>query len=132
MLHHALNQPGFNPFAEHLGITFTRVEGGESECSIKIEKHHFHPGGVVHGGVACALADTAMATALISTFEKGENCVTIEMKTSYIASLTQGTLQAKGAIIKKGRRIAFMEAEIHEADRLIAKATATFAILQPR
>ena len=38
-----------------------QIDGG-CNCSLKVEPHHFNTGGIVHGGVAYTLADTAMGS----------------------------------------------------------------------
>jgi len=124
-----LNQPGFNPFAELIGFKVLRCAEGQSEIALDIRKDHFHPGGVVHGGVAFTLADSSMAIALMSDLEMAGQVSTIELKISYIAAVREGKLVAEGSIVRRGKRVAFMESKVYEGDRLVATATASFAIL---
>ncbi len=124
-----LNSKGFNPFANLLGLKFTRHADGECECTLEIRRDHFNPGGVVHGGVSYSLADTTMAVALISTLEPGKTGTTIEIKMSYLAPVREGTLRAASRVIRRGKRIAFMETQVFEGERLVAAATGTFAII---
>lgn len=124
-----LNQPGFNPFADLIGFRFTRCENGECSAEIDVRRDHFHPGGVVHGGVAFALADSAMATGLITTLEGGQTASTIELKISYFAPVREGRMRCDSRIIRRGRRIAFLEAKVYSGDTLVATATASFAII---
>lgn len=127
-----LNKSGFNRFATLLGIEFTHIAPGECTAEIEVNENLFHPGGIVHGGVAFSLADSSMAMALIADLGRGENCSTIEMKISYMKAVVEGRMVSKGRIIRKGQRIAFMEAQVTRGEDLVATATATFAILQPR
>lgn len=124
-----LNQQGFNKFANLLGIRFDSVAEGKCCASIEIREDHFHPGGVVHGGVAYSLADSSMAMALMSTLESGQAASTIELKMSYLAPVRSGTMRCEGGVVRRGKRIAFMEAQVHVDDTLVATANASFAII---
>ena len=129
MLPDQFNEPGFNAYATLLGIHFTEVGGGTAHCVLDITSHHFHPGGVVHGGVAYSMADSAMAICLLDTLDDAHQCATIEIKISYLSAVREGRLRCQARVIKKGKRIAFMEAEIHSENGLIAIASGTFAML---
>lgn len=127
-----LNKSGFNRFATLLGIEFAHIAPGECTAEIEVNENLFHPGGIVHGGVAFSLADSSMAMALIADIQAGENCSTIEMKISYMKPVVEGRIISKARMIRKGRRIAFMEASVTRGDDLIAMATATFAIIKSK
>lgn len=124
-----LNKSGFNRFATLLGIEFAHIGPGECTAEIEVHENLFHPGGIVHGGVAFSLADSSMAMALIASLDPNQNCSTIEMKISYFKPVVEGRMQSTARIIQKRRRIAFMEATVTRGDDLIAMATSTFAII---
>jgi acyl-CoA thioesterase len=127
-----LNEPGFNKYATLLGLRFVEWEAGRCVCEIDAGPHLHHPGRIVHGGVAFSLVDSAMAHALLPTLDEGQNCSTVELKISYLASVTEGVMRAEARIIKRGRRIAFLEATVHCGEKLVATATSTFAIIEMR
>lgn len=127
-----LNKSGFNRFATLLGIEFAHIAPGECTARIDVHENLFHPGGIVHGGVAFSLADSSMAMALIAGLEPSENCSTIEMKISYFRPVVEGTMISTASVVQKRRRVAFMEATVACGEDMIAKATATFAIVKPR
>ena len=124
-----LNKTGFNRFATLLGIEFAHIAPGKCRAHIDVHDNLFHPGGIVHGGVAYSLADSSMAMAVIASLESGQNCSTIEMKISYMKPVVRGRMVSTARTIRQGRRIAFMEATVTCGDELIAMATATFAII---
>ncbi len=124
-----LNQAHFNRYATLLGIEYDELEEGRCHAHIDVRDDLFHPGGIVHGGVAFSLADSAMALAIISTLETGQNCSTIEMKISYMAAVTEGTMECDASIIRRGRHIIFAEANVTQGDKLVAAATGTFAVV---
>ncbi len=125
----SLNQPGLNKYATMMGIVYTSVEEGRSTGEIVINENHFHPGMIAHGGVAYSLADSTMAMAMLSTCKAGENASTVECKMSYLAPVTEGVMKAESWVVKRGKWIAFLESRIMEGERLIATATATFAVV---
>lgn len=127
-----LNRPNSNPFRELIGFTFTHCEDGKCSAELEIREDHLHGGRVVHGGIAFALVDSTMATGIISTLESGQMTATIELKMSYLAPVREGLLQCDSWIVKKGRTIAFTESKVHVGDKLIATATGSFAIIDPK
>jgi acyl-CoA thioesterase len=89
-----------------------------------------NPHGVAHGAVAYALADTGMGAALYTLLEPGESCATIEIKIVYLASAREGELVCETKVIRKGSRVAVLESEVFESNRLVAKALGTYSILR--
>ena len=87
--------------------------------------------GWLQGGLLVAIADEVMALALYPLLEKNEGIATIAESTSFIRGVQKGTVRAEGRVIRKGRRVAFMEAEVWADDGetiLLSRTTASFAI----
>ncbi|GMR10220.1 MAG: PaaI family thioesterase [Anaerolineae bacterium] len=119
---------GFNPFGELIGLRFSKIEDGSSQCQLEVTESLLNPYGVVHGGVIYSLADTAMGGALYSVMSEEERCVTVEMKMAYIRPATDGTLNCTAAVVHRSKRLGYLESEVKSGDRLVAKASATFSI----
>jgi acyl-CoA thioesterase len=117
-----------HPFADMIGLTFESGEPGSSRCRVPIRAQLLNPHGVAHGAVAYALADTGMGGALYPLLEQGESCATIEIKIVYLSSAREGDLVCDTRVIRKGSRVAVLESEIFESERLIAKALGTYSI----
>jgi acyl-CoA thioesterase len=83
---------------------------------------------IVHGAVAYAMADTGMGGALVPLLEEGQSCATIEIKIVYLSSVRDGVLVCDTRIVRKGSRVAVLESEIFESDRLVSKALGTYSI----
>lgn len=88
------------------------------------------PYGLVHGGALFSLADSAAAVAIGSVAEPEKKFVTIEMKINFLLPVKDGMTEAEARIIRKGKRIIPVEIDISNRERLIAKATATYIILE--
>lgn len=127
-----LDQKGFNPFGELIGLKFTKCEEGHSQCVLEISEHLINPHRVLHGGVIYSMADTGMGAALYSFLEDDELCTTVEIKIAYFAPVTSGFLTCNTKLIHKSKKIASLESEVHKGGQLIAKATGTFYIYKTK
>lgn len=89
-----------------------------------------HPrGGIVQGGFVTGWLDGAMASACIVRGEFAVAVPSLEIKVSFLLPAHPGLYRAEGWIVRWGRSVAFMEAELHDADgELIARASSTAAI----
>jgi acyl-CoA thioesterase len=125
-----LQQPnGLNHFGDLIGLEFIKLEDGLSQCQLEVRESHLNPHRMVHGGVIYSLADTGMGGALFSSLDPGQRCATLEIKISYFHFVTTGILSCESKVVRKSRRFGFTESEVYNDERLIAKATGTFAIL---
>ena len=105
---------------------------GHSIAVLEISDVHLNPNGVVHGAVPFTMMDTAMGGAVMNTIDDGRRCATIEMQTRYHRPVAAGTLTATAEVVTAGRRVVHVRAETRDSDdRLVASATASFAIFEP-
>ena len=122
------NRPS-HPYVDFLGLKYDSTEFGQSKCSLQFRKDFLNPRSVIHGGVIYALADSGMGEALISTLEKGQLVATIEIKITYLKPAGHFDLICDSSLIRKGRRVAFLESEVLSNNELISEASGSFAIL---
>ncbi|MFQ5398693.1 MAG: PaaI family thioesterase [Anaerolineae bacterium] len=133
MLNHPPTQvKGFNPYGDLIGLTLSRLDEGHSQFTLEVNGRLRNPYGVLHGGVISSMADTGMGAALYTCLNDGESCATAEIKITYLRAVTSGTLICDTKVIHKGRRIAFLESEVWNSERLVAKASGTYSIFQAR
>jgi 5-carboxymethyl-2-hydroxymuconate isomerase len=115
------------PFNQYLGVRVVRMEGGDAEASIELAPHHTNNRGVAHGGVVSSLLDSAMGAAVISAIPKEWWCATTGLSIQFVAGAREGSLQATGKVVRRGRTIAFVQGEAHDAKgRLVATAQGTW------
>lgn len=122
------------PVGVLLGFAIEQVEPGRVVFGLTPQEFHDNPNGVMHGGVAAAVLDTATGCAVISRLPFGVNCATLELKVNYIRSLRSDApkLSAVGTVLHLGRRSALAEGKLLTADgKLAAHATATLMIFPP-
>jgi uncharacterized protein (TIGR00369 family) len=120
-----------NPFFCLTGIDIVKAEPGTAVLTMPVRPDMHNGVGWLQGGMLVAIADEAMALALYPLLEKNEGIATIAESTSFIRGVQKGSVLAEARIIKKGRRVAFMEAEVRADDgekTLLSRTTASFAI----
>lgn len=119
------------PIADTLGFRMVTAEKGfvafEGEPGLKV----YNPIGTVHGGYAATLLDSACGCAVHSQLDATQAYTTLELKVSYHRPMTEatGTVRAEGKVLSSGRRAAFAEARLIDADgKLYASATSTLLV----
>jgi uncharacterized protein (TIGR00369 family) len=119
------------PIAELLRMRILEVETGHVAFTCTPDASMYNGLGVVHGGAACTLLDTAAGCALHTTLPEGVGYTSVEIKVNYVKAVTvaSGPLTAVGTVVKAGSRIGFTEANITDASgKLVATATSTLLI----
>jgi uncharacterized protein (TIGR00369 family) len=116
-------------FGELVGIQALALGDGRSRWSLAIDRRHYNPNGVLHGGVTFTLTDVAMGSAVFSTLPKGERTTATEVQVRFLRAVTGGTLTAEGEVVSRHERIAVTRADVtDDKGRLVATATGTFYI----
>ncbi len=95
--------------------------------------HALNPIGVIHGGYAATLLDSACGVAVHTQLSPDQAYTTLELKVSYQKAITPqtGRLLATGTLLSIGRRAAFAEAKLTDANgKLYASATSTLMVFE--
>jgi uncharacterized protein (TIGR00369 family) len=120
------------PICTLLGYTLTEVEPGHAVFEITAGERHYNPIGVVHGGIAMTLLDSAMGCAVQTTMPAGGGYTTLEAKTNLVRAITSetGRLRAIGRVVYAGKRVATAEARLEDpSGKLYAHASSTCIVL---
>ncbi|WP_296260922.1 MULTISPECIES: PaaI family thioesterase [unclassified Pseudomonas] len=113
-----------------LGCRIVRLsEEGVAEVALPLEPHLRNRGNVMHGGALFSLVDIAMGLACSSAHGFDKQSVTVECKINYMRGVQDGEVTCVATVLHAGRRTLVVEAAVHQADKLIAKAQGTFAIV---
>ena len=94
--------------------------------------HLLNPLGIVHGGWAMTLIDSAAGCAAHTLIPAGGSYATIETKANFSRPIAKdaGRVRAEGHAIGRGRRIISCEARVVDAKgRLLAHGTSTIMVL---
>jgi len=120
------------PICALLGYRLKEVDAGRAVFEISPAEQHYNPIGVVHGGIAMTLLDSAMGCAVQTQMPAGGGYTTLEAKTNLVRAITSstGTLRAVGTVLHAGKRVASAEARLVDAGgKLYAHATSTCIVL---
>jgi 1,4-dihydroxy-2-naphthoyl-CoA hydrolase len=122
---------GLVPLAVTLGITADAAGPDEVVLSLDWAENLTTGGGVLHGGIVMALADTSGAVcAFLNLPEGAGGTTTIESKTNFFAATRSGTVKAHSKPLHVGRRVIVVETEIRGQDgKLAAKTIQSQAVL---
>lgn len=130
----ALIASGRKPGILHsLDFDFIEVEPGRAVFAGTPGDHAYNPIGMVHGGYAATLLDSACGCAVHSRLDAMQAYTTLELKIAYHKAITRetGPLRAEGRVMSIGRRAAFAEARLTDAaGTLYASATSTLLVMQ--
>lgn len=85
-----------------------------------------HSVDVVQGGVVTAMLDASMAHAVLALDGLGTRVSTIDIHVSFLRPARAGRFVAVGSVVRSGRTIAFLKAELFdEVDELVATASSS-------
>ena len=115
------------PFAKLLGIELDEIDAGVATLSLAIRPELKQNHGVVHGGAIASLIDSATAFAIISLLPLDEHATTVDLTISYLRPLTGGRARAVARVVRSGKRLIVVSAELFDdAGTLAATALSTY------
>ena len=120
------------PIMKLLG--YRLAEAGEGLAIFECEpgEQHYNPIGVVHGGLAMTLLDSAMGCAVHTRLPFGKGYTTLEVKVNLVRAITTqtGALRATGRVLHFGGKTATAEARLEDAaGKLYAHGSTTCILL---
>lgn len=117
-------------YAHLLGIELEEVVDGTASLFFQVRKELTQNQGLVHGGAIASLIDTAMAFAIISNLPPEDKVTTVDLTISFLRPLTAGRVVAKAKVLRSGRRLITVSADVFSEDgRLAATALSTYTKL---
>ncbi len=115
------------PFAKLLGIEIESVEPGHAVLSMEIRHELKQNHGVAHGGSIAAVIDSAMAIAIMPLLAENERTTTVDLTIHYLRPLTEGTARASARVVRAGKRVITVSAELFDhQQKLAATAISTY------
>lgn len=120
------------PIAVLLGMEISAVEQGRVVFSAIPGERHYNPIGLVHGGLAATLIDSAAGCAIHSTLPPGVGYGTIDLHVTYVGPVhaSTGRVDCEARVIHAGSRVATAEARLLRASdgKVLAHGTSTCLI----
>ena len=115
------------PFVRSYGFSVHSIAPGECVLAVPFQQAFERPGGIVSGLVFMGAADVAMWLAIKTLLGVDDGCVTVEMKTSFLASAREQDFRCRARILKLGKRLVYGTAECMSLDRkLLTHHTLTY------
>ena len=123
------NLPGW------FSMKVVEVADGLVAMEYVIRPQYLAPNGYLHAASVIALADTAAGYATIAHLPEGAtNFTTIELKSNFVGTATEGTLRAEARSVHQGRTTQLWDAVVThvESRKIIALFRCTQMILWPK
>jgi len=120
------------PIMRLLGYRLAQVGDGLAVFECEPAEQHYNPIGVVHGGLAMTLLDSAMGCCVHTRLPAGTGYTTLETKVNLVRAITAktGLIRATGKVIHLGGKTATAEGRLEDAaGKLLAHGTTTCIIL---
>ena len=95
-----------------LGAEMVETGAGRAVIAAPIGAHVLQQHGAGHAGLAFSLGDSAAGYAALSVMAAGSEVMTVEMKINLLSPATGDRLVAEGRVVKAGRRIAVVAADV--------------------
>jgi uncharacterized protein (TIGR00369 family) len=121
------------PFNMLLGMRLRRVhrDGVTIDCVVRDQLRN--SAGLVHGGIAAALADAAVGIGIQAHFKGGRRITTVEMKINYFLPVKEGRMVARSHLLRIGSSLCVGSVELRDdAGRLVGTAIVTYMFLDAK
>src|SRR5690348_1989287 len=121
------------PIAVTMRLRPVELEEGRVVFEGEPGEEHYNPIGVVHGGYAATILDSALGCAVHTTCAAGVGYTSQTLEVKYLRPITRdtGQVRCEAEVIHRGRKTATSEARLLAADsgKLLATGTSTCLIL---
>lgn len=120
-----------SPMTALLNIVIVEVSEGRAVLSATPTASHTNGMGIVHGGLAATLLDTALGCAVNSLMPTGRLFTTLEVKVNFTRAIHEevGRLRCEAWVVHSGRRTATAEGRVlDQAGKLYAHGSGTWIL----
>ena len=119
------------PLCGLLGLEFTETGAQLVRGRLAWREELCTSGGILHGGVLMALADSTGAACAVLNLPAGAlGTATIESKTNFFRGVRGGTVEARSTPLHVGRSTIVVETDVlDDQGRRVARVTQTQAVL---
>ncbi len=122
---------GLNPYLDFFEISVAELSKGRAVFQMQVKTEYLQGGKSMQGGLIVALADEAIAHAMMTELDADEGITTIELKSNFLSAVRKGQLQATATIFKKGRSLILGDCLVtDDMDTPVCRVSATFMLLK--
>jgi uncharacterized protein (TIGR00369 family) len=122
------------PMAVVMNFSIEELEEGRAVFIGEPGEEHYNPIGVVHGGYASTILDSALGCAVHTTLPAGVGYTSQTLEVKYLRPITRdtGAVRAEAHVVHRGRKTATSEARLisETTGKLLATGTSTCLILE--
>jgi len=121
------------PIAMLMNIRIVEVESGRAVFEGEPGEEHYNPIGLVHGGFALTILDSALGCSIHAALEAGVGYATTDVHVRMIRPITKdtGIVRCEASLRHLGRTTAIAEGTlVDRAGKLLATGTTACAILR--
>jgi uncharacterized protein (TIGR00369 family) len=119
-----------SPIARYFGMKLSFSSNNESTVDLEYNPNLDHSMGAIHGGVYATMLDIAGWFASAAMHDISSWVTTTEMSIHFLEPARQTSLQARGRVIKSGKRLDVAEMNLYDKNGvLVGRATGTYMVL---
>ena len=112
-----LNEAGRRFLPGLIGIEVESAADGLVHARLPVREAHLAPNGYLHAAAVIALADTACGYGCLLTLPAGgTGFTTIELKTNFLGSARDGTIECEARMVHGGRTTQLWDATVTDAN----------------
>ena len=118
-----------------LGLEVQSIEPGRAVIRLPIRDELLAPNGFLHAAAVVALADTACGYGSVASLPEGAaGFTTIELKSNFLGTLTEGALRTEATLLHGGRTTQLWDAPVTDeaTGKVLALFRCTQLVLWPR
>jgi uncharacterized protein (TIGR00369 family) len=113
-------------------MSIVELEEGRAVFAGEPGEEHYNPIGLVHGGWAATILDSALGCAVHTTLPAGVGYTSLGLEVKYLRPISRdtGRVLCEGTVVHRGRRQATAEARltVEDTGKLLATGTSTLMI----
>jgi acyl-CoA thioesterase len=122
-----------NPYLDYFGIILIDLKDGYARFRMPVRPEYLQGARAMQGGLIVALADEAIAHAMMSILAPDEGLTTVELKSNFLAGVSSGELIATATVFKKGQSLIIGDCLVtDDQEKNICRVSATFLLLKKK
>ncbi|OGP89399.1 MAG: hypothetical protein A2031_02210, partial [Deltaproteobacteria bacterium RBG_19FT_COMBO_43_11] len=112
-------------------VKLTELAEGRATFKMPVRPEYLQGAKAMQGGLIVALGDEAIAHAMMTQLKPDEGLTTIELKSNFLASVSEGELIAEASVFKKGQSLIIGDCLVtDDKGKNICRVSATFLLLR--
>ena len=114
-----------------MGISLDELKDGHAIFRMPVRPEYLQGAKAMQGGLIVALADETIAHAMMTQLSPEEGLTTIELKSNFLAVVSEGELIADATVFKKGQSLVIGDCLVTDnKGKNICRVSATFLLLR--